>query len=370
MSDRRYLELEGLSIGYGDVVAVRQLDLAVPKSEFIALLGPSGCGKTTTMRAIAGLLEPRAGRIRLDGVDITRLAANRRQIGLVFQSYALFPHLTVYENVAFGLRLKGLGGAALDGKVADGLRSVGLDGLAARRIPELSGGQQQRVALARSMVMDPKLLMLDEPLSNLDAKLRVEARSFLAKMHHELGITTIYVTHDQAEAMTMGTQIIVMSGGEIQQAAPPLEVYNNPANRFVAGFIGSPATNFMTFRFVDDCLVDPALGIKIPVPEARRPVLAPYQGSEIVLGARPEHIRVTPRGQAPQVGAVKFTVDVAQHLGHEILLDIVAGPHRAVTRVAADDFSKEGEQRSFEFDLSAAYFFDPKTGANVARGGA
>ena len=238
MSDGSYLQLEGLSIGYGDFVAVRQLDMSVPKGEFVALLGPSGCGKTTTMRAIAGLLEPRAGRIRLDGVDITRLAANRRQIGLVFQSYALFPHLTVYENVAFGLRLKGLGGAALEAKIADGLRSVGLDGFAARRVPELSGGQQQRVALARSMVMEPKLLMLDEPLSNLDARLRLEMRAQLQRVQKESGVTIIFVTHDQAEALAMADRIVVMRAGEIEQVGTPEHIYNAPASAFVADFVG------------------------------------------------------------------------------------------------------------------------------------
>jgi len=210
----------------------------VAKGEFLALLGPSGCGKTTTMRAVAGLLAPRGGKIWLDGVDITRQSANRRQIGLVFQSYALFPHLSVFENVAFGLRLKGLGGPALDRKVAEGLTIVGLESYARRRIAELSGGQQQRVALARSMVMEPKLLMLDEPLSNLDARLRLEMRAQLQRVQKETGVTMIFVTHDQGEALAMADRIVVMRAGQIEQVGTPEQIYNAPASPFVADFVG------------------------------------------------------------------------------------------------------------------------------------
>jgi putative spermidine/putrescine transport system ATP-binding protein len=238
MSDANFLRLEGLTIGYGEVVAVRALDLVVPKGEFVALLGPSGCGKTTTMRAIAGLLATRAGRISLDGADITRTPANRRQVGLVFQSYALFPHLTVFENVAFGLRLKGLRGAALDRAVAQGLSSVGLESFASRRIAELSGGQQQRVALARSLVMAPKLLMLDEPLSNLDARLRLEMRAQLQRIHKETGVTIVFVTHDQAEALAIADRIVVMRAGAIEQIGKPEDIYNAPVSGFVADFVG------------------------------------------------------------------------------------------------------------------------------------
>jgi multiple sugar transport system ATP-binding protein len=355
---------------YGPVKVISGLNLKIADGEFAVLVGPSGCGKTTSLQMVAGLESISSGRLIIGGRDVTDMPPKSRDIAMVFQSYALFPHMTVFDNIAFGLKIRKVPKADMQQQVKRVAERLKIDSFLDRLPKALSGGQRQRVALARALVRQPGVFLMDEPLSNLDAKLRVEARSFLAKMHHELGITTVYVTHDQAEAMTMGTQIVVMSAGVIQQAAPPLEVYNNPANRFVAGFIGSPATNFMTFRFVDGHLIDPTMDIKIPVPEARRPVLAPYEGSEIVLGARPEHIRVTPRGQAPQAGAVNFVVDVAQHLGHEILLDIIAGPHRAVTRVAADDFSKEGEQRSIEFDLSAVYFFDAQTGANIARGGA
>jgi putative spermidine/putrescine transport system ATP-binding protein len=227
-----------LTLAYGNSVAVKDLDLTIGRGELVALLGPSGCGKTTTMRAIAGLLTPQSGKIALDGADITRLSANKREIGLVFQSYALFPHLTVYDNVAFGLRLKGLRGSTLDGRVRAGLSSVGLADFSARKPGELSGGQQQRVALARSMVMQPKLLLLDEPLSNLDARLRLEMRTELQRVQKETGVTMIFVTHDQVEALALADRIVVMLNGGIEQIGTPQEIYNHPVSAFVADFVG------------------------------------------------------------------------------------------------------------------------------------
>jgi putative spermidine/putrescine transport system ATP-binding protein len=238
MSDANYLSLKKVSLAYGNSVAVRDLDLDIRKGELLALLGPSGCGKTTTMRAIAGLMPVAGGRIDLNGADITRVAANKRAVGLVFQSYALFPHLTVYENVAFGLKLKGMSGKALDDKVASGLKSVGLSNFASRRPAELSGGQQQRVALARSMVMEPKVLLLDEPLSNLDARLRLEMRTELQRVQKETGVTMIFVTHDQIEALALADRIVVMKGGKIEQIGTPEDIYNAPVSAFVADFVG------------------------------------------------------------------------------------------------------------------------------------
>jgi len=238
MSDPAYLSLEQLTLAYGDTVAVDRLDLSIAQGELIALLGPSGCGKTTTMRAIAGLLSPSSGRIRLDGRDITRVGANKRAVGLVFQSYALFPHLTVFENVAFGLRLKGLRGQDLESRVRSGLESVGLSSFSGRKPAELSGGQQQRVALARSMVMEPKVLLLDEPLSNLDARLRLEMRTELQRVQKETGVTMIFVTHDQGEALALADRIVVMLNGGVEQIGTPEEIYNQPGSRFVADFVG------------------------------------------------------------------------------------------------------------------------------------
>ena len=352
---------------YGPVRVISGLNLQIADGEFAVLVGPSGCGKTTILQMVAGLESISSGRLFIGGRDVTDMAPKSRDIAMVFQSYALFPHMTVFDNIAFGLKIRKVPKADMQDQVKRVAERLKIDSFLDRLPKELSGGQRQRVALARALVRHPGVFLMDEPLSNLDAKLRVEARSFLAKMHHELGVTTIYVTHDQAEAMTMGTQIVVMNEGAIQQAAPPLEVYNNPANRFVAGFIGSPATNFLTLRYSSGYLIDQAANINISVPGSRRPALARYEDTEVVLGARPEHIRLAPRGQARPAAAVDFTIDVAQHLGHEVLLDIVVGRHRAVTRVAPDDLAREGEQRPFEFDMDRVHFFDTRTGASIAR---
>ncbi|MEK1945354.1 MAG: ABC transporter ATP-binding protein, partial [Ensifer adhaerens] len=233
MSDASFLSLEKLTLAYGDTVAVKDLDLSIRKGELVAFLGPSGCGKTTTMRSIAGLLTPASGRISLDGVDITRVSANKRSVGLVFQSYALFPHLSVFENVAFGLRLKKQPANDIETRVTAGLKSVGLSKFATRKPAELSGGQQQRVALARSMVMEPKVLLLDEPLSNLDARLRLEMRTELQRVQKETGVTMIFVTHDQGEALSLADRIVVMLNGAIEQIGTPEDIYNRPVSRFV-----------------------------------------------------------------------------------------------------------------------------------------
>jgi putative spermidine/putrescine transport system ATP-binding protein len=234
-----HLELQGLTLAYGKAgAAVQDLHLSVAQGELVSLLGPSGCGKTTTMRAVAGLLAPLAGRIVLAGQDITRVPANRRDIGLVFQSYALFPHLSAFENVAFGLRLRKVPAPELRERVTEALRSVGLEDFAARLPANLSGGQQQRVALARAIVLRPRLLLLDEPLSNLDAKLRVEMRAELRRLQRQLGITMLYVTHDQDEALSLSDRIVVMRAGHIEQCGTPEEVWHRPATAFVAGFMG------------------------------------------------------------------------------------------------------------------------------------
>jgi multiple sugar transport system ATP-binding protein len=351
---------------YGPVKVISGLNLTIADGEFAVLVGPSGCGKTTTLQMVAGLESVSSGRLFIGGRDVTDLAPKSRDIAMVFQSYALFPHMNVFENIAFGLRIRRVPKAEMRSQVQRVAERLKIEGFLDRLPKSLSGGQRQRVALARALVRHPGVFLMDEPLSNLDAKLRIEARSFLAKMHHELGVTTVYVTHDQAEAMTMGTKIVVMSEGVIQQAASPLEVYNNPANRFVAGFIGSPATNFLRLRHRDGDLIDVERNIRLPVPAGRRSVLARYNDAEIILGARPEHIQVTPRGRTPPPAAVEFTIDVAQHLGHEVLLDIVAGPHRAVTRVTPADVPREGETRPFAFDMERVFFFDLETGANIA----
>lgn len=237
MSDTT-VSLKNLTLAYGDTVAVRSLNLDIRTGELIALLGPSGCGKTTTMRAIAGLMSPRSGTIMLDGVDVTKVSANKREVGLVFQSYALFPHLSGFENVAFGLRLKRRSAKEIKQKVDAGLELVGLSHLAQRMPTELSGGQQQRLSLARSLVMEPKVLLLDEPLSNLDARLRLEMRTELQTLQRQTGITMVFVTHDQSEALALADRIVLMKDGRIEQIGTPEDLYNHPTTVFAADFVG------------------------------------------------------------------------------------------------------------------------------------
>jgi multiple sugar transport system ATP-binding protein len=249
--------------------------------------------------------------------------------------------------------------------VAEVAARLKIDGYLDRLPKALSGGQRQRVALARALVRRPGVFLMDEPLSNLDAKLRVEARSFLSKMHHELGITTVYVTHDQSEAMTMGSRIVVMKDGVIQQAAPPLDVYRKPVNRFVAGFIGSPAMNFLDFEIRNNRLVNASVGFDMPIPERRRDDLAKAGTGGVVMGVRPEHLLLVPRGGAAE-DALLFKVDVCQQLGNETLLDVTAGDQRAIARVGPEDVASEGERRAFRVAMDHVHFFHPGTGGNLA----
>ncbi|WP_064712062.1 ABC transporter ATP-binding protein [Rhizobium bangladeshense] len=310
MSDA-YLQLDKLTLSYGDTVAVRDLDLSIGKGELVALLGPSGCGKTTTMRAIAGLLPPASGRIGLDGADITRVSANKRAVGLVFQSYALFPHLTVYENVAFGLRLKSISGTDLDARVGAGLKSVGLSTFAGRKPAELSGGQQQRVALARSMVMEPKVLLLDEPLSNLDARLRLEMRAELQRVQKESGVTMIFVTHDQVEALALADRIVVMVNGGIEQIGTPEEIYNSPVSAFVADFVGFENV----FALKEGKLMTPNGPIALSGPPPQASAGLAWRPRSVILGAGPFH------------GTVRGTSFAGN--SREYLLDTTIGPIKA-----------------------------------------
>ena len=335
MSDPSYLTLDRLTLAYGDMVAVRDLDLTIGRGELVALLGPSGCGKTTTMRAIAGLLTPTAGKISLDGADITRVSANKRAIGLVFQSYALFPHLTVYENVAFGLRLKGLRGSDLDTRVGAGLKSVGLTSFSGRKPAELSGGQQQRVALARSMVMEPKVLLLDEPLSNLDARLRLEMRTELQRVQKETGVTMIFVTHDQVEALALADRIIVMLNGGIEQIGTPEDIYNRPVSAFVADFVGFE--NVFALENGRLKTANGAVALSSPAPS-----------SALGLAWRPRTVIL---GSGPFQGTVRGTSFAGN--SREYLLDTPLGPIKAEVDAAAAVHAM-GSALAFDLPVAAA----------------
>lgn len=307
-----HLQLHDLTLRYGRAPAVQGLNLAVGAGQLVSLLGPSGCGKTTTMRAVAGLLQPSGGRIVLAGQDITHTPAHQRDIGLVFQSYALFPHLSAFDNVAFGLRLRRVAGDDLRQRVQAAIASVGLQGFEDRLPARLSGGQQQRVALARAIVIRPRLLLLDEPLSNLDARLRVEMRAELRRLQRELGITMLYVTHDQEEALALSDRIVVMREGRIEQDADPATVYHHPATPFVAGFMGWH--NLLPWR--DGALH--AEGAAVPMPLAQAPSH---------LAWRPEHLAVVAPGQ----GTLDGRVLARSYLGErvEFLVHTALGPLKA-----------------------------------------
>src|SRR5579872_3089360 len=358
------VSLRDIEKRFGAAVVIPRLSLEIADGSFVVLVGPSGCGKTTTLNMIAGLEAITAGRLMIGGRDVTDMPPKDRDIAMVFQSYALFTHLTVFDNIAFGLKIRRHAKSEIDAQVRSVADRLRIEALLDRRPKALSGGQRQRVALARALVRRPGVFLMDEPLSNLDAKLRIEARSFLAKMHQELGVTTVYVTHDQSEAMTMGDTIVVMKEGVIQQAASPLEVYNRPANTFVAGFIGSPAMNFLELSIANWRLIDPENGIAISIPERLRETLHAYRKPKVTLGLRPEALRPAPRN-AEAAGAPLLSVEVAQHLGHETLLDVSSGPHRLVARVGASDDSRIGEKRPFLFDPDHMHLFDLDTGANL-----
>jgi ABC-type sugar transport system ATPase subunit len=290
----------------GGAVALDDLSLEIPDGQFMILVGPSGCGKTTALRCVAGLEQPSSGRIVIDGREMNDVIPPERDIAMVFQNYALYPHMTVYRNLAFGLKERKTRKDEIDRRVREVSRMLGLDDLLKRRPAQLSGGQRQRVAMGRALVREPKAFLLDEPLSNLDAKLRVQMRAELKRLHHRLGITTLYVTHDQVEAMTLGDRIAVMNGGKLQQLGPPQELYDRPANLFVAGFIGSPAMNLVRGRAEGGTITAGDLSFeRSGVPDG-----------DVAVGVRPESF-VTPSDATPRLS---FLVDVVEPLGDEIMV--------------------------------------------------
>lgn len=332
MSDR-FLSLNNITLSYGKTVAVPELNLDIKEGELIALLGPSGCGKTTSMRAIAGLLTPTSGRITIDGVDVTRVPANNRGIGLVFQSYALFPHLSAFENVAFGLRLKKMPEPQIRAKTEAGLATVGLTGFETRKPAEMSGGQQQRLALARSLVMEPKVLLLDEPLSNLDARLRLEMRNELQRVQKQTGITMVFVTHDQSEALALADRIVLMKDGKIEQLGTPAELYAEPATAFAADFMG-----FENIFRVD--------GPNLVTEKGRLPLGFDAQGQ--LLAWRPSGVTV---GTGPHTGRVVASSFAGGH--REYVLECPLGQVKADTPIETPEV-QIGQDVAFELPQSTA----------------
>ncbi len=326
------VQLENVSKVYpGDVQAVAPMDLDIAHGEFTVLVGPSGCGKSTTLRMVAGLEEATTGTIKISDRVVNDVEPRDRNIAMVFQSYALYPHMTVEANLAFGLKMRKLSRDEITSRVGEAARILGIDELLHRKPAALSGGQRQRVALGRAIVRDPEVFLFDEPLSNLDAKMRVQMRTEIARLHHRLGATMIYVTHDQTEAMTLGQRIVVMKDGLVQQVAPPMELYDNPANRFVAGFIGSPAMNFLDGRIIrEDGLRFAVDGTEKPIalPEGFAPA-ASLLDTPVTMGIRPEHVDVVEGGRTAGVHA---PVQVLENLGNETLIYFQLGDGQFTVR--------------------------------------
>ena len=350
----------------GGVSAVSDFNLEIEDKEFIILVGPSGCGKSTTLRMIAGLEEITDGELYIGDKLVNDVAPKDRDIAMVFQNYALYPHMTVFENMAFGLKLRKVPKAEIKRKVEEAARILDIEHLLDRKPKALSGGQRQRVALGRAIVREPKVFLMDEPLSNLDAKLRVQMRAEIGKLHKRLETTFIYVTHDQTEAMTMGSRIVVMKDGIVQQCASPTELYDEPVNMFVAGFIGSPQMNFInaTLEKKDDgvYLVNSDLSVKLPDGKGNREELKPYYGKEIVMGIRPESIHEDQAylAQMPE-SVVNVDVDLTEMMGAETFLYLKLGEIPLIARVNRRTTAQHGDNIKVAFDANKIHIFDKDT---------
>ncbi|MEM9011297.1 MAG: sn-glycerol-3-phosphate ABC transporter ATP-binding protein UgpC [Pseudomonadota bacterium] len=339
---------------YGETQVIHGVDLNIADGEFCVFVGPSGCGKSTLLRMVAGLEETTDGTISIGGRDVTRLDPAKRGVAMVFQTYALYPHMTVEENMGFGLKMNGVAKAEIGEKVAKAAEILKLDPYLTRRPKALSGGQRQRVAIGRAIVRGPEVFLFDEPLSNLDAELRVEMRVEIARLHKELGATMIYVTHDQVEAMTLADKIVVLRGGRVEQVGAPLELYKNPANRFVAGFIGSPAMNFVSARATDGGIVAEGLSDGAIGPAAAGPA-----HGEVLVGLRPQNITLQPGGQSHRV-------DITEELGGVSYAYLMAKTgERLIVEVRGDAPLREGDETGIAFAAEDTLLFDAKTEARL-----
>ncbi|MGE5594412.1 MAG: ABC transporter ATP-binding protein [Hyphomicrobiales bacterium] len=349
---------------YDEVIAVNDLSMEIPDREFLVLVGPSGCGKSTTLRLLAGLETISSGTIRIGDRVVNDVAAKDRDIAMVFQSYALYPHMSVYDNMAFGLSLRKVDKHEIDRRVREAAELLGIEMLLSRKPRQLSGGQRQRVALGRAIVRDPAVFLLDEPLSNLDAKLRVQTRAEISKLHQRLGTTFIYVTHDQVEAMTMATRIAVLNLGVLQQLGTPQELYEKPVNVFVAGFIGSPSTNFFrgTVASPGESMVVDLGSFQLPIPAQQQQSLQPYVGKPVIIGVRPEHIHDAEfRPTGTETAEVKAQVDVTELMGNETLVHLVSGDHQFLGRFDPRSRARPGQEMLVAFDTDSIMAFDPET---------
>ena len=361
--------LKNIAKRFGDVVAVNDVNLEIADREFVVLVGPSGCGKTTTLRMIAGLEEISAGEISIGDRVVNKLTPMERNIAMVFQSYALYPHMKVFDNMAFGLKMRKVSKEQREEQVKKVAQILGIEDLLDRKPKQLSGGQRQRVALGRAIVRDPDVFLFDEPLSNLDAKLRVQMRIELKKLHERLKATAVYVTHDQVEAMTMGDRIVVMKDGIVQQVGRPLDLYNRPANLFVAGFIGSPAMNFIPCRLVEEesrYHIDTG-DYRIALPDFLSSKVSAVKGDEFIFGIRPEHFQNTfaGKGQANNLPVIKATINVIETLGKETFLDLSTGDHSLTALLDADIEAKTHQNIELAPNMDKIHLFSSESGEAI-----
>ncbi|EJT02291.1 sn-glycerol-3-phosphate ABC transporter ATP-binding protein UgpC [Rhizobium sp. CCGE 510] len=364
------ISLNALNKSYGALTVVHDIDLEIADKEFIILVGPSGCGKSTTLRMIAGLEEISGGELKIGGDLMNDVPSKDRDIAMVFQNYALYPHMTVYKNMAFGLQLRRVSRDFIDIKVQDAAKILDISHLLNRKPKALSGGQRQRVALGRAMVRNPAVFLLDEPLSNLDAKLRGTMRSEITKLHKRLNATFIYVTHDQVEAMTMADRIVVMKDGHIQQVDTPQNLYDRPVNMFVAGFIGAPQMNMLpsTIQRQGDGYIAVFDGRELPLPDHfDKGRIAPYEGRELVLGIRPENFHELPPADisAENLAPLDAVVELAEPMGSEVHLNMVAGGRNLIARVSPRFRPAIGETARLVADMSNAQLFDKETERSI-----
>ena len=356
--------LKGFTKKFKDVIAVDDLNIEIKDKEFAVLVGPSGCGKTTTLRAIAGLEETTSGEIYIGDRLVNDVQPKDRDIAMVFQNYALYPHMDVYNNMAFGLKLRKFPKKEIDQRVEEAAEILGIQNLLKRKPKQLSGGQRQRVAVGRAIVRKPKVFLFDEPLSNLDAKLRVAMRAEISKLHRRLEATIIYVTHDQVEAMTMASRIFIMNDGRLQQAGAPLNVYKEPANKFVAGFIGSPAMNFIDATLLKegaDYLIDTG-SFKLKTTKNSHARLKKYTGKKVLFGIRPEDLYDKNYVSKDIPGdALKAKVEVIEPLGAEIFIYLDIGDHSLVGKMDSQTQVKVEESMEVVIDMEKTHIFDPET---------
>jgi multiple sugar transport system ATP-binding protein len=352
---------------YETYKAVHGIDLEIADEEFVVLVGPSGCGKSTTLRMIAGLEEITAGEIWIGGNVVNDVPPRDRDIAMVFQNYALYPHMSVFDNMAFGLKLRKFPKDEIKKRVNEAARILDIGTLLERKPKALSGGQRQRVAMGRAIVRNPKVFLFDEPLSNLDAKLRVQMRTEIKKVHQTVRTTTVYVTHDQVEAMTLADRVVVMNHGVIEQVGPPQELYHNPATRFVAGFIGSPAMNFLPVRVIDEggLAVQLSDGTRLKVPPQRVNRYAGYKGREMTLGLRPEHLTEISDQEKPNVARMNATVDVVEPMGMETLVHFFVGGEPVCARIDPSVHAAPNEILPLAADMNQMHLIATDTGAVV-----